>query len=147
MRKSFLILVCALATSLCAADFSGKSSDELIKSLNTKDPVVFADAMFELRKRVGEQNKIIFKMRSAMCEQMSSKTPEEHFKFKGEVHKAMSDKIEKLSPGEKAEFFENMGFSKNMKNNKNCGCNFDMMNDMINNCARANDCRKMPKFK
>lgn len=40
MRKSFLILVCALATSLCAADFSGKSSDELIKSLNTKDPVV-----------------------------------------------------------------------------------------------------------
>lgn len=62
-------------------------------------------------------------MRSAMCEQMSSKTPEERFKFKGEVHKAMSDKIEKLSPGEKAEFFENMGFSKNMKNNKNCGCN------------------------
>lgn len=41
MRKSFLILVCALATSLCATDFSGKSSDELIKSLDTKDPVVF----------------------------------------------------------------------------------------------------------
>ena len=33
MRKYF----CALATSLCAADFSGKSSDELIESLNTKD--------------------------------------------------------------------------------------------------------------
>ncbi|MBR7047915.1 MAG: DUF1104 domain-containing protein [Campylobacter sp.] len=108
MKTKFLVLAAVLATSLVAADFSGKTNAEVIASTDSKSPASLANSAFELDKRIGAQKKEImetcFKFHNLMKNELNGKSPEEKKKFMDEFRKAYNAQLDSLSSAEKAEF-------------------------------------------
>lgn len=108
MKTKIFVLSAILATSLVAADFSGKTNADIIASTDSKNPVSLADSAFELDKRIGAQKKEIrdtcFKIHNLVKNELNGKSPEEKKKFMEEFRKAYNAKLDALPSAQKAEF-------------------------------------------
>lgn len=106
--KKVLFTSLVLATMLFGADLSDKMGSEIISGINSSDTSSLADAAFEIRKRANRDYNEISKMcqsfHNIMRAEMMSKSPADRQAFRDDFHKKLSERINTLSPSQKANF-------------------------------------------
>lgn len=106
--KKVLLTSLVLATVLFGANLSDKSDDEIISGIKSTDTSSLADAAFEIRKRANKDYNEISKMcqsfHNIMRTEMMSKNPTDRQAFRDDFHKKLSERINTLTPSQKANF-------------------------------------------
>ncbi|QKF64832.1 DUF1104 domain-containing protein [Campylobacter corcagiensis] len=127
--KKIIFSIAFVAASVFAADFSNMSDLAVVDSVKSGDVKSFAEAGFELSKRVSLENKdaqnacLVFG--NMIKKELDGKTPEQKRAFRNEFDMYFYANFENLSKVERDNFDRKAcyKYSKGPKKaNKNCGC-------------------------
>lgn len=132
--KKIIFSIAFVAASVFAADFSNMSDLAVVDSVKSGDAKSFAEAGFELSKRVSLENKdaenacLVFG--NMIKKELNSKTPEQKRAFRNEFDMYFYANFENLSKVERDTFDRKACYKYSKgpdKANKNCGCQKQMM--------------------